>query len=101
ATTAALAALIAAEFSDEVLARLAAQAEADREADEPASATFRPAPPRRCPHPTCVFHVHRFRHEARAMMHPCRRLRCEVCGKIKREQWKATVRYHLGRLRPG
>jgi hypothetical protein len=35
------------------------------------------------------------------MMHPCRRLRCEVCGKIKREQWKATVVYHLGRLRSG
>jgi hypothetical protein len=102
ATTTALAALIAAEFSDEVLEQLAAQAEADRQAGDTttniASATFRPAHPRRCPHVSCVFHEHRFKAEARVMMHPCRRLRCEVCGKVKREQWKATVRHHLGRL---
>jgi hypothetical protein len=102
AALASLAALIAAEFSDEVLQQLAAQAEADRQASDTAtdsaSATFRSSHPRRCPHLSCVFHEHRFKAEARVMMHPCRRLRCEVCGKVKREQWKATVRYHLGRL---
>jgi hypothetical protein len=102
AARASFAALIAAEFSDEVLGQLAAQATADRQASDTAAdiapTTFRPSHPRRCPHVSCVFHEHRFKAEARVMMHPCRRLRCEVCGKVKREQWKATVRYHLGHL---
>jgi hypothetical protein len=35
------------------------------------------------------------------MFHPCHYLSCEVCGPVKKEHWKATVRYHLGKLPSG